>query len=75
MYSSLKHQQVMNRVALEQLSYHIQATEDETTALLDNQDPPLPESFNQCTFYSKGFDAEMPSFVVAMAKRLFGNDL
>ncbi|XP_064628518.1 cAMP and cAMP-inhibited cGMP 3',5'-cyclic phosphodiesterase 10A-like isoform X2 [Lineus longissimus] len=60
MYSSLKHQQSMNRVALEQLSYHIRS-EDACQMLLASPLPDrIPESFNTLDFYCKEYESELP---------------
>jgi hypothetical protein len=60
MYSSLKHQQSMNRVALEQLSYHIRS-EDACQQMLANPLPEhIPASFSTLEFYCKDYEEQLP---------------
>lgn len=74
LYSELQREKNVKAVALEQLSYHIQASDEDFNYLLTVPLPERPKEFIECTFYSKGFDEFLPGYVIQMCKDIFGED-
>ncbi|XP_074657993.1 cAMP and cAMP-inhibited cGMP 3',5'-cyclic phosphodiesterase 10A-like [Tubulanus polymorphus] len=72
-YSAMQHQQVINKVALEQLSYHIKDSGEKTYDELKKRPllKHMPENFDDISFYCTKHDSALPQMFLHMAKRLF----